>query len=369
LIRWAVWAAVPLLLLSIGWPSFGKTTEQERQIGKEAAEQIAKEYKFVTDPKILERVERVGRIVAAAAQADEPDITYTFHVIDSSDVNAFSLPGGYIYLYKGLLDKVESDDELAAVIAHEIAHVTKHHVRKLIEKSQKLSLSTLAAMVVVLASGNQVASDAVMVTQWITQAKLSGFSVKFEQEADFTALEYLEKTPYSPVGLLTFMERLANEEFWRPKIDWGIYRTHPLSEERATALEKALRDKGIPIYRRRVVYSRQVQVRDLGDSAQLVLAGKVLASIAPDDAQTAAERATSIAKRINSVLDTEPSPQEVTVGIDGKSVVVRKQVVFTVTEADAAANGKTPQQTAAEFCRVLRTALFNEMLNNPRLRF
>ncbi|MGQ9524600.1 MAG: M48 family metallopeptidase [Armatimonadota bacterium] len=369
-VLWLIWLVGVGLLLSGVVPAGAKTTEEERRIGKEAAEQIANEYKFVTDPKVLERVERVGRIVADAAKADEPDLTYTFAVIDSSDVNAFCLPGGYVYIYKGLLDKIESDDELAGVIAHEIAHAARHHVRSLIEKSQKLSLPTLAAMVVVLASGSQTASDAVMVSQWIAQAKLSGYSVKYETEADAAALEYILKTPYSPVGLLTFMERLANEEYWRPKVDWGIYRTHPLSEERAAALEKALITKGIPLARRHVLRSGQVQVKELpgGELAELTLAGRTLAVVGADGGLSAAERAAVIAKAVNAVLDTEPMPQEVGVGKDRKSVVIRRHVVFTVTEADAVANNKTPEGTATEFCNTLRAALFTELLNNPRRR-
>lgn len=347
-----------------------KTTEEERRIGKEAAEQVANEYKFVTDPKVVERVERIGRVIAAAAKDDEPDLTYSFYVIDSSDVNAFSLPGGYVYIHKGLLDRVESDDELAGVIAHEIAHASKHHVRSLIEKSQKLSLPTLAAMVVVLASGSQTASDAVMVSQWIAQARLSGYSVKYETEADSAALEYILKTPYNPVGLLTFMERLANEEYWRPKVDWGIYRTHPLSEERAAALEKALVSRGIPLTRRHVLQSGQVRVKEVVGTglAELTLAGRRLAVVGADTELTAAERGAAIARVVNAALDSEPMPQEVGLSRDKRTVIIRRQKVFTVTDADAAVNGKTAEEVASEFCNTLRAALFTELLNNPRRR-
>jgi len=369
-VRWLVWLAVVGLVLAGVLCANAKTTDEERRIGKEAAEQIANEYKFVTDPKVVERVERIGQVIAAAAKEDEPDLTYTFTVIDSSDVNAFCLPGGYVYIYKGLLDKVESDDELAAVIAHEVAHAARHHVRSLIERSQKLSLPTLAAMVVVLASGSQTASDAVMVSQWIAQARLSGYSVKYEAEADAAALDYILKTPYNPVGLLTFMERLANEEYWRPKVDWGIYRTHPLSEERAAALEKALIARNIPLTRRHVMQSGQVRVKELsgGELAELTLAGKTLAVVGSGGGLTAAERAAVIAKSVNAALDAEPMPQEVGVGRDKRSVVIRRQVVFTVTDADAEANGKSAEGTAAEFCNTLRAALFTELLNNPRRR-
>jgi len=360
------------LVLVAQTPAYAKVTDEEKKLGQEAAEQIAKQYKFVTDPKLVERVQRVGKAVAAAALQDEPDLDFTFTIVDDNDVNAFSLPGGRIYVNKGLLDKVQSDDELAGVLAHECAHAARHHVMSLIKESEKLSLPRLAAVLVVIATQNQAAADTAQVFDWIAQAKVSGYSVKLEMEADRVGLEYLMKTPYNPVGELTFMERLADEEYWRPQIDWGIYRTHPLSEERAQALIKELKAKGIPIDRRHVLPSRQVQVRDVQiqgtQAAELVMAGRQLAVLGGDGAVTARDRAVAVAKVINAALDNNPRPTDVIDSRNAPTVTILGQPVFTATAADAAVNGKSPQEVAASLSKALRVALFAEQLKSPIVR-
>lgn len=350
------------LLTSVAW---AKTTEEERRIGKEVAEEVAKQFKFVKDPLLVERVEKIGKIVAKASE--ETDIDYTFNIIDSPDVNAFSLPAGYIYIYKGLMDRVESDDELAGVIAHEMAHSAHHHVLKLLRKQKKFDLTTLGLILVGAATGIDITQPA-LASQLISMAKMSQYSVDMEKEADRSAVQYLLKTPYSPVGVLTFMERLAREESWSgtANIDWGIYRTHPPSAERVKALTQQLQRLGIPIDRRRVVRSMQVLVREkkVGDQVvgELILGGQSLILVAGDNDRSGVSRAEVIAKHLNTILDDHVTFQDVRLGPDQKSVMVKKEIVWVILESDAKVNGLSLGGTAELFKKNLQTALWKEYL-------
>ncbi|MBW3625698.1 MAG: M48 family metalloprotease [Armatimonadetes bacterium] len=347
------WLTIVLLALAVPLQAVAKTTDEERKIGKEAAEQIAKDksIKFVTDPAVLERVDRISKAVAAAAQPYEPDLTYTFKVIDTKDVNAFSLPGGYIYLNKGLIDRCESDDELAGVIGHEIAHAAQHHLRKLMSQAQKFNWATLAIILAGAVSGTDV-GGAALLSQVITQARVSGYGMKFETESDRYAIEYLMKTPYNPVGVLTFMEKLARDESRKggQNVDMGIYQTHPLSKDRVDALIKLLNEKQIPIDRRKVTTSMKVVAKEgklEGQPVGEIWLGKTrIAALSGDDERSALERAQEIAKKLDLLLDRKWGVMDVRLGPEERSVWIGKSVVLNVTPDDARVSGKTPEEIA-----------------------
>ncbi len=134
-------------------PTLSPRDQQEVEFGKKVVAEIEKHYKFVTDPELVERVDRIGQVLAEIArqtptvarygESGPAPFQYTFRIIDEKEVNAFSVPGGFIFVYRGLLDFVSSDDELAAVLAHEIAHAAHRHVMKLIRDDAKVQQSVL----------------------------------------------------------------------------------------------------------------------------------------------------------------------------------------------------------------------------------
>lgn len=362
-------ATILLLLFAlIALPAGARTTDAERKMGREGAAEIAQHEKLLKDGPILARVEAVGKIVAA--HTDEPDIHYTFHVIDSPDVNAFSLPAGYIYVYRGLVDHVHSDDELAGVLAHECAHAAHHHVLKLLHEQNKMTLPTLGALLATILTHSPAAGNLAYGVEMIGQARMSGFSVKYEEEADHYGLLYLLHTPYNPVGMLTFMERLARKENrnGQANIDWGIYRTHPPSAERAAALKAELIAHGISINRRAVEGSMAVAVRSAATgtppAAEVTLGGKTLITVGPDGALSALERANAIADRLRSALYSNVTFRDVGMGADGQSVVVGKDTVYRPVSADAQLAGKPAQAVAQNVQQALRGALQNEFLHH-----
>ncbi len=363
------WSLAALMALTLPLTAFAKTTDEERRIGKDAAEELAKDktVKFVTDPAYVERIERIGNAIAPST--DEPDLKFTFHIIDTSDINAFSLPGGYLYFNKGLVDACESDDELAGVVGHEMAHSAHHHLRQLMAKQRKLDWATLAIILAGAATGKDVGNLATL-SQVITLARVNGYGMGFETEADKYAVEYLAKSPYNPVGMLTFMERLAHDEAWKGSghVDMGIYQTHPLSADRVQALITQLKDRGITIDRRKVTSTLQVITKDrkIGDqNAGEVWLGKVyIATVAADGAMTATERAQAIGQRLDLALDQRLGVMDVRLGPDGRTLWAGRSQIMTVTTGDAQLVNKTEEEFAKQIEKNVQNVLWKHFYNS-----
>ena len=362
-------------------PELTERDKQEVELGKKVVAEIEKQYRFVTDPALVERVNRIGQTLAAIARQTHTEarwgepgpapFEYTFRIIDEKDVNAFSVPGGFIFVYKGLLDVVSSDDELAGVIAHEIAHADHRHVMALIRADNRVQQSVLLPAILVGLLGRLPSDDFMNVAlgaQLYRIAKVSAFSQEAETDADLTALEYLRRSPYNPVGLLVFMERLASEERRRPQIDWGIFRTHPVSRERVARLRQALQAYGIPIRRREVspalrVLAVPVQT-DQPDGLYRVRFEKIDIFEPADDPQlgSSRERAVQLATELNRLLDDGVELYEVQLAPDKQGVMVRGQLLVRVTESDAQLAGRSREEVAAQVREALRRLVWSESI-------
>ena len=220
----------------------------------------------MTDSAIIERVNRIGSEIAAIANVTRipalygttnlKSFHYTFKVVDDKDVNAYSLPGGFIYVNKGLLNYIHSDDELAGVLGHEITHVMHHHILKLIHEQNKLqnvlNPVQLAAIAMIFAGRGNAGQAGVGLlegSQLYQVARINGYSVIAEQDADHGSILLLQHTHYNPVGLYSFMVRLASYERNHGFAgDMGILRDHPPGPERVEAAKKLLADLNIPVH-------------------------------------------------------------------------------------------------------------------------
>ncbi|GBC93993.1 Beta-barrel assembly-enhancing protease [bacterium HR15] len=365
-------------------PKLPEQTERDRQeveLGKKIVAEIEKQYKFVTDPELVERVNRIGQTLAVIARQTHTEarwgepgpapFEYTFRIIDEKDVNAFSVPGGFVFINKGLLDMVSSDDELAGVLAHEIAHADHRHVMALIRADNKVQQSVLLPAILVGLLGRLPSDDFMNVAlgaQLYRIAKVSAFSQEAETDADLTALEYLRRSPYNPVGLLVFMERLAAEERRRPQIEWGIFRTHPVSRERVERLRQALAAYGIPIRRREVspalrVLAVPIQL-DKPDGLYRVRYEKIDIFEPADDPQLghSRERAIQLAKTLNRLLDDGIELYEIQLTPDRRGVLVRGQELVRITDADAQLAGKSPEEIATQVREALRRLIWSESI-------
>jgi Zn-dependent protease with chaperone function len=353
--------------------------DPEVRMGREAAQEIERTLRIVNDAALVERVNRIGQEIAAIANASEVPITwgiqkksqfqYTFKVVDDKDVNAFSLPGGFIYVNKGLLDYVQSDHELAAVLAHEIAHAAHHHLLRLGQENEKINRRvTLPTLLVMVLSGAPARdlSNVMMGVQLYQIAKLNGFTQEAEVDADRAAILYLMQTKYNPVGMLTFMERLARDEARRPERQLGIFRTHPPSRERAQAMLNLFRELNIPVNRRAVARILPVELREKTvqdrNLVEVYLDSVPVFAPADRDGQPSAERARQISERLDSLLNDGIQMFDIRLSSDKRTVVARNHPILTIEPEDAALYGKSMQELAEQVSNAIKRALWNELI-------
>jgi predicted Zn-dependent protease len=343
--------------------------DDDKEKGKKYSALVEKEVKLSKDTAMVERVQRLGGLVASIANKTSVTTTwgekrlsvfdYTFKVVEDKDVNAFSLPGGYVYVNEGLIKYAESDDELVGVLAHEVAHAEMRHVATLQREQEKLSSIQLPLLLAAIFSGNSETIGAVLTgSSLVGMAKGSGWSVKAEQAADFGGFQYMLKTDYDPTGMLTFMERLARDDRSKPQglLDLGIFRTHPPGRERADALIRYMTDSGMPIRRSHVATSFRATAKPVqGDQIEILYGGRHVTTLAGPDS---AERAGRVTDRLNDFFDSMPELYDISFGPNGE-ILGRKQTLMTITTLESSALNKPARDLQQEAVRNLRTALYN----------
>jgi len=216
------------------------TAEEEKKLGKKVLLEIEKEADFVRDLNIQTFIEKVG--YSLLDQVGPNPFEYKFYVINALDPNAFAIPGGYIFVTTGLIVLAENEQELAGVLSHEIAHVTQRHVAKMIERSKRLNLATLAAMLAgIIAGRGGVGSQAAVAMATATSAALTlKYTREMETDADQNCLHYLIKAGYDPNGMITFLNRIHRISLAvAPNIP-PYLSTHPAVENRISLLENLL---------------------------------------------------------------------------------------------------------------------------------
>lgn len=235
--------AEPYALPDMGSPSDAvMSTAAERRLGKAFMRNVRESLPVMDDPVLTDYVESLGRELLAADNNAGGD--FTFFVIDEPVVNAFAGPGGYIGVYAGLILAAETESELAAVMAHEIAHVTQHHLMRSIDDQSKLSIPATALLVAAAILGAQVSADAGMAAvagiQAATLQRRINFTRENEKEADRLGIVTLAKAGYDPYAMAGFFERLAKNSRVYENNAPEFLRTHPVNTNRiADALGRA----------------------------------------------------------------------------------------------------------------------------------
>lgn len=294
-----------------------KDIADDKKLGEDVEKEALKELKLSKDTAGLARIQRIGGELAAIAQKSLVEVTwgdarlnkfeYKFYLVEGKDVNAFSLPGGPIFVYEGLLKYVESDDELAGVLGHEISHAAFRHVAELRRRQSKMELWTLPAIIITILAKSDAAPGVVNLTSLLNQAIGSGWSVDAERASDYGGYQYMRILgKYNPVGLLTFMERLAYDEKANgtANIDWGIFRTHPTFRERAVSMKSTLETAGYNLRRSEVSSSLAFSARPNDDGSVNLVFGKTkIVTLAGPDA---ANRGKAIAKTLSDFFDRVP---------------------------------------------------------------
>lgn len=220
-------------------PAVGPPSEDEdTRISREFRREIRKYVKFVNDPEVERYVDGVGRRVLSALGPQPFD--YRYFVIDEPVLNAFAVPGGSIYIYSGLLDRVRSTDELAAVMAHETTHVAKRHMARMAGIDPISVLGLLAAMLAARSSGSGAQAAAVL-GQGIAAARQIAFTRQLEMEADTLGLKYMTEAGYDPHAMLSFQKLMLQEQTLNPINVPAYLLDHPLTQDRVANIELLMR--------------------------------------------------------------------------------------------------------------------------------
>src|SRR5436190_20586 len=225
---------------AIGNRSVGKgvnlfSLERKISLGKSLAQEVERSSKMIDDPVVTEYVNRVGQNLVRNSDARVP---FTIKVIDSDEVNAFALPGGFFYVNSGLILRAQEESELAGVMAHEIAHVAARHGTKNATKGELMQLASIPAMIFIPYSmAGYAMYQGLNLAIPLTFLK---FSRDAEREADFLGLQYMYKTGYDPNSYVTFFERIQADEKRRPGTIPKVFSTHPPTPDRIENTQKEI---------------------------------------------------------------------------------------------------------------------------------
>jgi predicted Zn-dependent protease len=211
------------------------TLDQELALGKQLSIEVEKQAKIVDDPIVSEYINRLGQNLARNS-----DVTFpvTFKLIEADEINAFTLPGGYIFINTGLLELSGDEAELASAIAHEIGHAAARHATRQASRDKLLSLGTLP-LTLLGGPAARVAMNAAMPMAFMR------FSREFETEADLLGIQYLWKSGYDPTASIDLFEALESTEKRQPGSVSKLFRTHPLTPDRIEKTQKNI-DKLLP---------------------------------------------------------------------------------------------------------------------------
>lgn len=209
----------------------------EAEIGRRFALEARARLPLIEDVEVNLYVERLGRALVAAL-GPQP-FTYEFLVVRDGRINAFAVPGGQVYLYAGLLTAARSEDEIAGVLGHEIAHVHAHHIARQQEATKVVNYAAMLGML--LAVVQPALGAGVLAAQAAAQLQ---YSREFEQEADFLGARFMQQAGFESIGMLDFFKRLGDQNRQAAAAEVPPYLlTHPLSDDRLTNLEAVLRER------------------------------------------------------------------------------------------------------------------------------
>lgn len=249
--------------------------EKEIAMGRQAHGQVLKQYSLYENQELQDYVQRVGRTLAQ--KSHRSNLIYRFHVLDSNEINAFALPGGYIYITRGLMAYLNSEAELAAVLGHEIGHVTARHSVRQASAAQVAGIGATLGAIFLPQMRSQAGQQ---LTNMVGTALLSGYGREHELESDRLGAEYLARTGYAPEAMLDVIQVLKDQEVYdkelakaegrEPRAYHGLFASHPRNDTRLQQVVKAAdqyKTKGNEI-RNQTEYLKLLEGVIVGESAK-----------------------------------------------------------------------------------------------------
>src|SRR5579884_179116 len=209
--------------------------EKEIAIGKQLAADVERQAKIINDPVVSEYVNRVGQNLVRNSDAKVP---FTIKVIDGEEVNAFALPGGFFFVYSGLILKADNEAELAGVMAHEIAHVAARHGTRQATRGQIAQLG----MIPLIFMGGWTGYGIYQAASVLVPITFLKFSRGMEAEADMLGLQYMYKAGYDPTAFVDFFEKIETLEKKKPGTMAKVFETHPPTDDRIRTAQKNIQE-------------------------------------------------------------------------------------------------------------------------------
>lgn len=349
-------------------PELTPEEKADAELGKAAAEEVEKAYTVVKDSPALAHIEAI--VEALRPVTERPHQRYQVAIIESDAINAFALPGGYLYFTQGLLQAVESEDELAAIVAHEMAHVALNHSRRLMSRDERYArvlTPIILASVLTRPQGVDPGKIA-LVGSLLVQDALSHYGREAELEADRAAVQYLDESgKYHPVAVLTVVEGLTRLEAAQHRPDMGVFQTHPEGRERVASVLARLEELEVPIERRRVTRSLVASAAAVpageAEIGELRLNDRVVFQPAVElQGRAPAARAQESAEALNALLLSNLQLLEISRVDQGEAVafVARGETLLTITPADAEFHGESVASLADRALTAIRRGFHEE---------
>ena len=207
-----------------GWRNF-YSTDTEMKMGRTYALQIEKSTRFITDPVVTEYVNRIGQNIVKNSDCKVP---FTIKVIDSDEINAMALPGGFFFVNSGLILNADEEAELAGVMAHETAHVCAHHAVREMTRQNYAQIGAIPLIFIGGWTGIGVYEGATI----LVPVTFISFSREFEEQADYLGVQYMYRAGYDPQAYITFFEKIRSLEKRKPGVVAKVFADHPQTPER-----------------------------------------------------------------------------------------------------------------------------------------
>lgn len=211
------------------------STQQEVQMGQDEAAQANAQLPIINDPEVNRYINVLGDSIARLTSRGSLD--WQFFIVDSKEVNAFAIPGGFVYVNRGLIERADHMDEVAGVLGHEIGHVVKRHTVKQMQQEQKANIGVTLVCVLTSICNNQAAGTVINAAGGAIFAK---FSRTDEKEADDVGFDNVVRAGISPVGMVTMFQKLLDERKTRPAGVDAWFQTHPLEEARIADIQSKI---------------------------------------------------------------------------------------------------------------------------------
>lgn len=219
--------------------------DKEIAIGKQLSLEVEQSSRILDDPEVTEYINRLGQNIVRNSDSQVP---FLIKVIDSDEVNAFALPGGFFYVNTGLILAAQEESELAGVMAHEIAHVAARHATEQFSKGRLFNLASIPLVFV----GGPIGFGIQQAMSLLVPLQFLQFSRGSEREADFLGLQYMYKTGYDPLSFVSFFEKVSAQEKKKPGLLSRAFSTHPMTKDRISLAQKEIQEL-LPVHEQYVL--------------------------------------------------------------------------------------------------------------------